>query len=79
MDSSPHPGARERGQERPEAGQRPGFLLYGLICTLAQRSLEQYDEMLDGAPGVSLSNLADLSVGVSLTERGGFGAMVKVE
>lgn len=35
--------------------------------------------MLDGAPGVSLSNLADLSVGVSLTERGGFGAMVKVE
>ena len=45
----------------------------------AQRSLEQYDEMLDGAPGVSLSNLADLSVGVSLTERGGFGAMVKVE
>ncbi|XP_027403904.1 epidermal growth factor receptor substrate 15-like 1 isoform X4 [Bos indicus x Bos taurus] len=41
----------------------------------AQRSLEQHDEMLDGAPGVSLSSLADLSTGVSLTERGGFGAM----
>ncbi|XP_040096988.1 epidermal growth factor receptor substrate 15-like 1 isoform X4 [Oryx dammah] len=41
----------------------------------AQRGLEQYDETLDGGPGVSLSNLADLSVGVSLTERGGFGAM----
>ncbi|XP_070229346.1 epidermal growth factor receptor substrate 15-like 1 isoform X1 [Bos mutus] len=41
----------------------------------AQRGLEQHDEMLDGAPGVSLSSLADLSTGVSLTERGGFGAM----
>ncbi|XP_032989315.1 epidermal growth factor receptor substrate 15-like 1 isoform X3 [Rhinolophus ferrumequinum] len=43
----------------------------------AHRSLEQYDEALDGAHGASLTNLADLSEGVSLTERGGFGAMVK--
>ncbi|XP_022414444.1 epidermal growth factor receptor substrate 15-like 1 isoform X6 [Delphinapterus leucas] len=41
----------------------------------AQRSLEQYDEVLDGAHGASLTNLAELSEGVSLTERGGFGAM----
>ncbi|XP_032989314.1 epidermal growth factor receptor substrate 15-like 1 isoform X2 [Rhinolophus ferrumequinum] len=41
----------------------------------AHRSLEQYDEALDGAHGASLTNLADLSEGVSLTERGGFGAM----
>ncbi|XP_074194079.1 epidermal growth factor receptor substrate 15-like 1 isoform X4 [Rhinolophus sinicus] len=41
----------------------------------AHRSLEQYDEVLDGAHGASLTNLADLSEGVSLTERGGFGAM----
>ncbi|XP_019497433.1 PREDICTED: epidermal growth factor receptor substrate 15-like 1 isoform X1 [Hipposideros armiger] len=40
----------------------------------AHRSLEQY-EALDGAHGASLTNLADLSEGVSLTERGGFGAM----
>lgn len=45
----------------------------------AHRSLEQYDEVLDGAHGASLTNLADLSEGVSLTERGGFGTMVKVE
>lgn len=45
----------------------------------AHRSLEQYDKALDGAHGSSLTNLADLSEGVSLTERGGFGAMVKVE
>lgn len=51
MDSSPHPGARERGQERPEAGQRPGFLLYGLICTLAQRSLEQQEATNLESPG----------------------------
>ncbi|XP_036271730.1 epidermal growth factor receptor substrate 15-like 1 isoform X9 [Pipistrellus kuhlii] len=43
----------------------------------AHRSLEQYDEALDGAHGASLTKLADLSEGVSLTERGGFGAMVK--
>ncbi|KAK1342561.1 hypothetical protein QTO34_015327 [Cnephaeus nilssonii] len=43
----------------------------------AHRSLEQYDEALDGAHGASLTNLADLSEGVSLTERGGFGTMVK--
>ncbi|XP_030886838.1 epidermal growth factor receptor substrate 15-like 1 isoform X8 [Leptonychotes weddellii] len=43
----------------------------------AHRTLEQYDEALDGAHGASLTNLADLSEGVSLTERGGFGAMVK--
>ncbi|KAM9103573.1 epidermal growth factor receptor substrate 15-like 1 isoform 7-T7 [Megaptera novaeangliae] len=42
----------------------------------AQRSLEQYDEVLDGAHGASLTNLAELSEGVSLTERGGFGAML---
>uniref|UniRef100_A0A8D1TKW8 Epidermal growth factor receptor substrate 15-like 1 n=1 Tax=Sus scrofa TaxID=9823 RepID=A0A8D1TKW8_PIG len=41
----------------------------------AQRSLEQCDQALDGAHGASLTNLADLSEGVSLTERGGFGAM----
>ncbi|XP_043323132.1 epidermal growth factor receptor substrate 15-like 1 isoform X1 [Cervus canadensis] len=41
----------------------------------AQRSLEQYDATLDGAPGVGLTALAELSAGVSLTERGGFGAM----
>ncbi|XP_036702787.1 epidermal growth factor receptor substrate 15-like 1 isoform X2 [Balaenoptera musculus] len=41
----------------------------------AQRSLEQYDEVLDGAHGASLTNLAELSEGISLTERGGFGAM----
>ncbi|XP_023619045.1 epidermal growth factor receptor substrate 15-like 1 isoform X7 [Myotis lucifugus] len=41
----------------------------------AHRSLEQYDEVLDGAHGASLTNLADLSEGVSLTERGGFGTM----
>lgn len=45
----------------------------------AQRSLEQCDATLDGAPGVGLTALAELSAGVSLTERGGFGAMVKVE
>ncbi|XP_059552358.1 epidermal growth factor receptor substrate 15-like 1 isoform X11 [Myotis daubentonii] len=43
----------------------------------AHRNLEQYDEVLDGAHGASLTNLADLSEGVSLTERGGFGTMVK--
>nr|KAF6400929.1 epidermal growth factor receptor pathway substrate 15 like 1 [Rousettus aegyptiacus] len=43
----------------------------------AHRSLEQYDEALDGTHGTSLTNLADLSEGVSLTERGGFGAMVE--
>ncbi|KAI5758894.1 EPS15L1 [Gulo gulo luscus] len=41
----------------------------------AHRTLEQYDEALDGTHGASLTNLADLSEGVSLTERGGFGAM----
>nr|XP_055198867.1 epidermal growth factor receptor substrate 15-like 1 isoform X5 [Nyctereutes procyonoides] len=41
----------------------------------AHRTLEQYDEALDGAHGASLTNLADLSEGVSLAERGGFGAM----
>ncbi|XP_077834281.1 epidermal growth factor receptor substrate 15-like 1 isoform X15 [Macaca mulatta] len=43
----------------------------------AHRSLEQYDQVLDGAHGASLTDLADLSEGVSLAERGGFGAMVK--
>lgn len=45
----------------------------------AHRSLERYDDALDGTHGASLTNLADLSEGVSLTERGGFGTMVKVE
>ncbi|XP_064237761.1 epidermal growth factor receptor substrate 15-like 1 isoform X11 [Aotus nancymaae] len=43
----------------------------------AHRSLEQYDQVLDGAHGTSLTDLSDLSEGVSLAERGGFGAMVK--
>ncbi|XP_063472278.1 epidermal growth factor receptor substrate 15-like 1 isoform X5 [Symphalangus syndactylus] len=43
----------------------------------AHRSLEQYDQVLDGAHGASLTDLANLSEGVSLAERGGFGAMVK--
>ncbi|XP_063472279.1 epidermal growth factor receptor substrate 15-like 1 isoform X7 [Symphalangus syndactylus] len=41
----------------------------------AHRSLEQYDQVLDGAHGASLTDLANLSEGVSLAERGGFGAM----
>nr|XP_012613837.1 epidermal growth factor receptor substrate 15-like 1 isoform X2 [Microcebus murinus] len=41
----------------------------------AQRSLEQYDQALDGAHGASLTDLAGLGEGVSLAERGGFGAM----
>ncbi|KAL4678053.1 hypothetical protein H8959_020727 [Pygathrix nigripes] len=41
----------------------------------AHRSLEQYDQVLDGAHGASLTDLAHLSEGVSLAERGGFGAM----
>ncbi|XP_008581238.1 PREDICTED: epidermal growth factor receptor substrate 15-like 1 [Galeopterus variegatus] len=41
----------------------------------AHRSLEQYDQVLDGAHGASLPDLAHLSEGVSLAERGGFGAM----
>uniref|UniRef100_A0A2I2YH74 Epidermal growth factor receptor pathway substrate 15 like 1 n=1 Tax=Gorilla gorilla gorilla TaxID=9595 RepID=A0A2I2YH74_GORGO len=45
----------------------------------AHRSLEQYDQVLDGAHGASLTDLANLSEGVSLAERGSFGAMVKVE
>uniref|UniRef100_A0A2K5M0M6 Epidermal growth factor receptor pathway substrate 15 like 1 n=1 Tax=Cercocebus atys TaxID=9531 RepID=A0A2K5M0M6_CERAT len=36
----------------------------------AHRSLEQYDQVLDGAHGASLTDLADLSEGVSLAERG---------
>lgn len=41
--------------------------------------MEQYAEALDGAPGAGLTSVTGLSEGVSLTERGGFGAMVKVE
>nr|XP_051691673.1 epidermal growth factor receptor substrate 15-like 1 isoform X4 [Oryctolagus cuniculus] len=41
----------------------------------AHRSLEQYSQALDGVHGASLSDLADLSEGISLAERGGFGAM----
>nr|XP_055228032.1 epidermal growth factor receptor substrate 15-like 1 isoform X9 [Gorilla gorilla gorilla] len=41
----------------------------------AHRSLEQYDQVLDGAHGASLTDLANLSEGVSLAERGSFGAM----
>ncbi|XP_012584525.1 PREDICTED: epidermal growth factor receptor substrate 15-like 1 isoform X8 [Condylura cristata] len=42
-----------------------------------QEAQEQFDQALDGARGASLTNLADLSEGVSLTDRVGFGAMVK--
>lgn len=45
----------------------------------AHRSLEQYDQVSDGVSGTSLPDLATLSEGVLLAERGGFGAMVKVE
>lgn len=45
----------------------------------AHRSLEQYDQVPDGVSGTSLPDLATLSEGVLLAERGGFGAMVKVE
>uniref|UniRef100_A0A287DGI8 Epidermal growth factor receptor substrate 15-like 1 n=1 Tax=Ictidomys tridecemlineatus TaxID=43179 RepID=A0A287DGI8_ICTTR len=41
----------------------------------AHRSLEQHDQALGGARGASLSDLAPLSDGVSLAERGSFGAM----
>ncbi|XP_058513767.1 epidermal growth factor receptor substrate 15-like 1 isoform X2 [Ochotona princeps] len=41
----------------------------------AQRSLEQFSQALDGAHGASLTDLATLSEGISLAERGGFGAM----
>nr|XP_036865402.1 epidermal growth factor receptor substrate 15-like 1 isoform X2 [Manis javanica] len=41
----------------------------------APRALEQYAEALDGAPGAGLTSVTGLSEGVSLTERGGFGAM----
>ncbi|XP_012584527.1 PREDICTED: epidermal growth factor receptor substrate 15-like 1 isoform X10 [Condylura cristata] len=40
-----------------------------------QEAQEQFDQALDGARGASLTNLADLSEGVSLTDRVGFGAM----
>ncbi|XP_035307378.1 epidermal growth factor receptor substrate 15-like 1 isoform X6 [Cricetulus griseus] len=43
----------------------------------AHRSLEQYDQVSDGVSGTSLPDLATLSEGVLLAERGGFGAMVK--
>lgn len=45
----------------------------------AHRSLEQYDQVPDGVSGTSLPDLATLSEGILLAERGGFGAMVKVE
>ncbi|XP_040598098.1 epidermal growth factor receptor substrate 15-like 1 isoform X7 [Mesocricetus auratus] len=45
----------------------------------AHRSLEQYDQVPDGVSGTNLPDLATLSEGVLLAERGGFGAMVKVE
>ncbi|XP_049984367.1 epidermal growth factor receptor substrate 15-like 1 isoform X5 [Alexandromys fortis] len=41
----------------------------------AHRSLEQYDQVPDGVSGTSLPDLATLSEGVLLAERGGFGAM----
>ncbi|XP_037067698.1 epidermal growth factor receptor substrate 15-like 1 isoform X7 [Peromyscus leucopus] len=43
----------------------------------AHRSLEQYDQVPDGVTGTSLPDLATLSEGILLAERGGFGAMVK--
>lgn len=45
----------------------------------AHRSLEQYDQVSDGVSGTSLPDLATLNEGILLAERGGFGAMVKVE
>ncbi|MBZ3872418.1 Epidermal growth factor receptor substrate 15-like 1 [Sciurus carolinensis] len=41
----------------------------------AHRSLEQQEQALGGARGASLTDLATLSDGVSLAERGSFGAM----
>ncbi|XP_008822887.1 epidermal growth factor receptor substrate 15-like 1 isoform X8 [Nannospalax galili] len=41
----------------------------------AHRSLEQYDQLPDGVPSTSLPDLAALSEGVLLAERGSFGAM----
>ncbi|XP_027701173.1 epidermal growth factor receptor substrate 15-like 1 isoform X5 [Vombatus ursinus] len=43
----------------------------------ASTSIEQYNEALNGIPGDSMTNLADLSEGASQKEKGGFGAMVK--
>lgn len=45
----------------------------------AHRSLEQYDQVPDGVSGTNLPDLATLNEGILLAERGGFGAMVKVE
>ncbi|OBS70637.1 hypothetical protein A6R68_00829 [Neotoma lepida] len=41
----------------------------------AHRSLDQYDQVPDGVSGTSLPDLATLSEGILLAERGGFGAM----
>uniref|UniRef100_A0A4X2KVD3 Epidermal growth factor receptor substrate 15-like 1 n=1 Tax=Vombatus ursinus TaxID=29139 RepID=A0A4X2KVD3_VOMUR len=41
----------------------------------ASTSIEQYNEALNGIPGDSMTNLADLSEGASQKEKGGFGAM----
>ncbi|XP_072457382.1 epidermal growth factor receptor substrate 15-like 1 isoform X5 [Notamacropus eugenii] len=43
----------------------------------ANTSIEQYNEALNGIPGDSMTNLADLSEGAAQKETGGFGAMVK--
>ncbi|XP_068958220.1 epidermal growth factor receptor substrate 15-like 1 isoform X4 [Petaurus breviceps papuanus] len=43
----------------------------------ANTSIEQYNEALNGIPGDSMTNLADLSEGATQKEKGGFGAMVK--
>nr|XP_045004164.1 epidermal growth factor receptor substrate 15-like 1 isoform X3 [Jaculus jaculus] len=41
----------------------------------AHRNLEQYDQAPEGVSGASLPSLAGLSEGISLAERGSFGAM----
>uniref|UniRef100_F7FVU1 Epidermal growth factor receptor substrate 15-like 1 n=1 Tax=Monodelphis domestica TaxID=13616 RepID=F7FVU1_MONDO len=41
----------------------------------ASTSIEQYNEALNGIPGDSMTNLADLNEGATQKEKGGFGAM----
>lgn len=41
------------------------------------KSIEEYNEALNGIHGGSLTNLADMSEGLGQTERSNYGAMVK--
>lgn len=41
------------------------------------KSIEEYNEALNGINGGSLTNLADMSEGLGQTERSNYGAMVK--